>query len=251
VTLTEEPGGADTSSMAEANWLVRADAPASLAAVPVRVERLVSVGFVVAVVAVAVQTLGHLTNSLVLDYRVYNLDADVDGNMLAWASSAATFTAGLFAVLSAFVLEAQKRLLLALGAVLVLFSADDIVALHEHLGQWVVRLVDVDVDYGRLIWPPLYLPLLLYVVLVLGNLALKGPEEARRPLKVGLVCLLAAVPAEMLWALWLVAAGDIRTTGDAIEVAVEEGLELGGWILIATGMAAVALTGFLRSEQAT
>lgn len=225
----------------------RATATGLPAFAPLAVDRVVAGGFAVAVAAVAFQTLGHLVNSFLLDYRVYNLDADVDGNMLAWASSSATFAAGLFAYLGAYVLEGRRRVLTGLAAALVLFSADDIVALHEHLGQAVVGVLNVDEDYGRLIWPPLYLPLMLFAVVVLARLALAGPSLGRRPLKIGLVMLLAAVPAEMLWALWHVAGGEVRTAPDALEVALEEGLELGGWILVATGLAAAALAS-VRSE---
>jgi hypothetical protein len=252
LALTDETGSTENSTVTEANGLGRADAPAELSAIRVNisVERLIAAGFAIAAVAAGLQTLGHLTNSLVLDYRVYNLDADVDGNVLAWASSAATFAAGLFALLCAYVLEGRRRVLLALAAVLILFSADDIVALHEHLGQGVVRLLGVDVDYGRLIWPPFYLPLMLFALLVLGSLALHGPEAGRRPLKVGLVLLISAVPLEMLWAIWHVAGGNTRSWPDALEVALEEGLELSGWILVATGLAAFALASSSGAEEA-
>ena len=85
------------------------------------------------------------------------------------------------------------------------------------------------------VWFPIYLPVFLLTAWILWML----PVPTRAVVRVGLLLLAVALAGEVLAAGWLDA---LDRYGDrwpySIEVAVEEGAELGGWILIATGIAA-------------
>jgi hypothetical protein len=193
-------------------------------------------GFVAAVVAVAVQTVAHLTNAFVLDYEIRNMDADADGNALSWASSVAIYTAAVGAFLFSLSASSPRRFV-ALGAVFVFFSLDEVAAIHEQVVTVSVRGLDVPTSVGRALWPILYLPLLVFVVITLWRLAASAPDLIRRVFLLGLALLAAAVLAEAMTALW--SSEGSRPLVDDLEVAAEEGAELAGWIFVATAFAAL------------
>jgi hypothetical protein len=214
-------------------------------------ERIVSVAIWIAAVLVVAQTLLHLTNALLLDYRVWNMNADVDANALSWLSSVATFTAALAAASLAIARPGMRRRMAALAAVLMFFSLDDVVAIHEAVGRDVTAQLPIAPDLARIVWPAVFLPLLAFVAVVLFQARRHAPPRARRLLSVALVMLAVAIVAEGAWSTWYLRGGVIEDWPDAIEVAVEEALELAAWILIAGAlfaMAAVRLS--LAHEQA-
>jgi hypothetical protein len=199
-------------------------------------------GYVVpfAVAAVTLQALAHVGNAVLLDHRITNLDADHDGNLLAWAGSAAIFAAACSAALLAVI---RRRALLGLLALAALFlSLDETASIHERLGQAGVNALSLsDDDYGRLIWPVLLFPILVVVALGLWRVAETARPDPRRAIAIGFVLLVAAVAAELVWAAFPLSGGEIGSWPDALAVAIEEGLELGGWLLVAGGLAAVAV----------
>ena len=208
---------------------------------PFLVDRLLTVGFALAVIAVAAQTVGHLTNAFVLDYEIWNLDADQDGNALSWASSVATFSVGLGAFLLGLLAPTPIWRLLALAAILAFFSVDDVVGIHERLASETVHGLDLRESFGRALWPLLYFPLLGFAVLALWRLAAESEARIRRAILLGLGLLAVAVAAEatsVLW--WSDQAG--RPLADDLEVAIEEGAELGGWIILAAALGGILVS---------
>jgi hypothetical protein len=198
-------------------------------------------GVVIAVVAVLVQTVAHLVNGLVYDLEIWSLRADLDANVFAWASSAATLVCACALLLLAALRPAEARLLLFLAAATAFLSADDIGQIHEQVGA-VARRIYSDVgELGAMIWPVVFLPLLLATVVGLVRVLRPESHAARRVGFAGLALLGAAVLMDGLWPLFYEAGGERESTADIIEDAFEEGLELGGWILVASGLAAVAL----------
>jgi hypothetical protein len=199
-------------------------------------------GYVVpfAVTAVTLQALAHVGNAVLLDHRIANLDADHDGNLLAWAGSAAIFAAACSAAVLAVI---RRRAVLGLLAAAALFlSLDETASIHERLGQAGVNALSLsDDDYGRLIWPVILFPILVVVALGLWRVASTARPNPRRAIAIGFVLLVAAVAAELVWAAFPLSGGEIGSWPDALAVAIEEGLELGGWLLVAGGLAAVAL----------
>jgi len=91
------------------------------------------------------------------------------------------------------------------------------------------------------VWPAVYLPLAVSVAVTLLVACRSAPPASRALVRLGLVLLATSVAAEVLSAPWSTAdthAGLVH----AVEGALEEGLELGGWGLVATGLLAWATT---------
>jgi hypothetical protein len=211
------------------------------------VDRVVSLGFVAAAVAVAVQTVAHLTNAFFLDYEIRNMDADADGNALSWLTSVAIFTAALGAFLLSSFPSVPTRRFIALGTVFVFFSLDEVAAIHEQLATVSVHRLDVATSVGRVLWPILYLPLLVFVVISLWRLAASAPARIRRAILLGLALLAVGVVAEAMST--LSSSEGSRPLIDDLEVAAEEGAELGGWIFVATAFAAMLFEGVARAGE--
>jgi hypothetical protein len=217
-------------------------------------ERLLRIGVPLAVAAVALQTLAHLTNEFLLDDRVEGLDADIEGNVFTWASSVSTFTLAVAAFLHALAFSTRRREFGLLAGLGLLFSLDDAIQLHERvaleLGEDVLGLPDY---LAVRLWLVFYLPLLLLAGLLLWRFAEEVWEPAGRMLRLGLLLLVASIPVEIVGAgtRWLDEEG--TSVPEDFRVAVEEGLELGGWILAAVGLmtaVVVALIGY-RPRPAT
>ena len=209
---------------------------------------LVTLGIALALAAVAVQTTGHLLQAFASS-SLDQLDADRDDNVWAWASSVATFGAGF----AAFLLYALRRrsALLLLTLLLVFLSLDDIVGVHERIGQRGVKWIDVDFDALRVLWIAVYLPLLAAGVVLLVRLAREASARPRLLVYVGLGLLGFAVGVEAASYLTHEAGYAEGTSVDSIEVAIEEGAELGGWILLAAALTAHACTELLAAGRST
>jgi mannose/fructose/N-acetylgalactosamine-specific phosphotransferase system component IIC len=211
-------------------------------------ERLLRIGVPLAVAAVALQTVAHLTNEFLLDDRVEGLDADIEGNVFTWASSVSTFTLAVAAFLHALAFSTRRREFGLLAGLGLLFSLDDAVQLHERvaleLGEDLLGLPDY---VAVRLWLVFYLPLLLLAGLLLWRFAEEVWEPAGRMLRLGLLLLVASIPVEIVGAgtRWLDEEG--TSVPEDFRVVVEEGLELGGWILAAVGLmtaVVVALMGY-------
>jgi hypothetical protein len=203
-------------------------------------RRVVRVGVVLAVIAVLGQTAVHLANRAWIGTS--SLDADVDGNVLTWISAEVVFTAALALALMGTLFREHRLQTLLLAGVLAVFVVDDLVALHERVSLKFVALLGVDADLARLAWPFLYGPMLLFVLVALWQIGGRGSRSTVFSVRVGLVLLVAAVVIEALWATWHVTAGRIGDWPDTVEVALEEGIELAAWALIASGLVAFMAT---------
>jgi hypothetical protein len=200
-----------------------------------------------ALVAVVVQTTAHLGNEFLLDDRVDGLDADLEGTAFTWASSVATFTVGLAAALHAAVFERQRRELSALAAIALWFSLDDVAIIHERLALELGEDVFGLPDYLAVrLWLILYLPLLLVAGVVLWRIAQEAEPPADRTVLLGLGLLVASIPVEIVGAITRKLAEEGTEVPETFRVAVEEGLELGGWILLAAGLTAILCSALMR-----
>ena len=217
-------------------WSKAEAAPGQL---PAPLDRVLTVGLALAVTAVSLQTLAHLLNAAFDGGR--GLDANAEQNAMTWASSSATFAAAFLAGLCAVLLDERRRAWVLLASIIAFFSLDDAILLHERLAQWVLALFGQDTSWDSLLWPALYLPLAGIVVVLLLSVTRTAPGRARRFLLVGLALLLTAVAAEALSA----PVSTPETAGGwahTLEGAYEEGAELAGWILIATGLTVSTLS---------
>lgn len=209
---------------------------------------VVRIGIRLALLAVLVQTTAHLGNEFLLDDRVQGLDADVEGTSFTWASSVATFTVALAAALHAGAFERQRREFTVLAAIAVWFSLDDVAIIHERvalkLGEDILGLP----DYAAVrLWLILYLPLLLLVALVLWRLAHESAPPVGGALLLGLGLLVASIPVEIVGLATRRLAERGTDVPETFRIALEEGLELGGWIVLAAGLTALLCSALMST----
>ncbi len=199
-------------------------------------ERILRIGFVIAIVGTLVQTASELVDYFAFDLDVWNLNIDADNNAFAWASSVAQFAAAFSCALLAITGWWSSRLLLALMLILAFFSLDDIARFHEDLSFGLREdVLGVQVAYGRVIWPIMFFPLLAAAFLLLWRFGDRAAARSGWFIRLGLVMLVLAVFAEM--GSTTIAGDSENTLPYVLEVVVEEGLELAAWVLIATAMA--------------
>ena len=189
----------------------------------------------VALAAVVLQSVGEVAN-FALDTDIDALDADEELNVFAWASSMSTFAAAFFLFVPAVAVPTLDRIRLVAAGALAFFSLDDAVGFHERLAERSVQVLDTAVSVERIVWPIIYLPLLVFVFVILFRMARRHPDVIGTALLAGLALLALALLGEVTSAAYV--DGDADTWGSIIEVAVEEGAELAGWILIAGALAA-------------
>lgn len=205
-------------------------------------------GMRVALLAVIVQTTAHLVNEFLLDDRVQGLDADVEGTSFTWASSVATFTVALAAFLHAVAFQRQRRVFGLLAGIAVWFSLDDVAVIHERaaleLGEDVLSLPDY---VAVRLWLILYLPLLVLVGLALWRIAQESPPPIDRAVRLGLGLLVASVPVEIVGLGTRRLAEGGTDVPEDFRIALEEGLELGGWIVLAAGLTALLCSALMRT----
>ena len=213
-------------------------------------DRLVKLGITIAAATVTAQSAAHLIGVRLLDDRYLHLNADDEQGFPAWLSSSATFTAAFAVLLLALLREEVDRRFVALAALLAFFSLDDAVGIHERLAEKVGGALGYGDTAERLIWPVIYLPLLIVGVSLLLYVGRQLPDALERLLRWGLGFLALAVVAEGFST--LLAAADVERGSwpDVLEVIVEEGAELAAWILIATALFAAVLA-ILNEDRAS
>ena len=215
-----------------------------------RAERSVSVGYAIAIFTVLAQSAGHIVGVRMLDDRFWNLNADVEENAVAWAGSAATFAAALAAFALALVPREIDRRLLLLALLVAAFSLDDALGLHERVAASGVDALGIPDDAGRLVWPVVYLPLLVAVLFLLLDAARRVFPRAGRAVLLGVAALFVAIGAELVAAAATVGLDVTRGSWpDVLEVVVEDGAEIGGWLLIAFGLTAALLVRVGEEEE--
>ncbi|MEP7090807.1 MAG: hypothetical protein ABI776_11955 [Nocardioidaceae bacterium] len=176
----------------------------------------------------------HLANAVLWSGSHQLLDADDDRSLWSWASIAVeSLAAGVLALLA--VTSARRGVLAFCAVAVTFFSLDDFVRIHENLGAVFGGLFP---HAARAMWPVLYMPLLVALLIQLWRVAEGLDERERGLVRGGLVALVVAVGLEFSTPLIFAIGQDIRSAGYAVEVALEEGFELCGWIWIAGGLAA-------------
>jgi hypothetical protein len=202
------------------------------------VDAVVQVGVVAAVVAFLVQGAIHVTN-VALDRRFRLFDADSDYGVFAVATALITALAAVLAFVLARRLDRGEFGLL--GVALAVFALDDLVAVHERIGELDDALgLPERVQLQRLVWIVVLLPLLAGAAILLWRLAREAPKRAGDVVRAGVALLVLAVLAEALTPILFNFDWGQDSVPYELEVVFEEGAELAGWILVATGMAAFA-----------
>lgn len=215
-------------------------------------ERIVAAAVALAVVAVAVESVAHIANETILGERVDAFDVDAEGQPPAWANSVAIFAAGFASSIYALVVDgARRQWSAALAALLAFLSLDEIVQIHERLGKSIGRRVLPSApDFVEVrFWLVIYLPLLLVTLLLLLRASREADEQPRRSIEWGVGLLVGAVAMEGLGLItkWLEDHG--TDAPDVLRIVVEEGAELGGWVLCTGGLTALALAAAFRASE--
>lgn len=198
-----------------------------------KADDMLRAGFLLAAVTTTLLVVAQLINGLVLDDRYFDLNARAEGNAFTWASVCAAFAAALGASL----LGAHL-----LSAILAFLSLDDLALIHERVGDKVARdglgLSEELADQFEVV---AFFPLFALALLLSWTLAVRvGAVDGER-MRLGLVTLGVAVVVEVLGVATRPLEEDGTQWPNRVRVALEEGLELAGWILLASGLLAAVL----------
>lgn len=196
---------------------------------------MVSIGVWLAVLAVSLQTVAYLVDVYALDRHVELFDLE-EGELVTWTSSSATFAVALLALILGLIDPAQHVRGPVIAAGTAFISFDDAAQIHERIAVTITDAADLSDTFVQVVWPALYLPLIALVALLLVQLT-REDRLARRLVLYGLGALATAVLLEVAGTALDSAGFDARSWPRRVEVTVEEGIELAGWILVATGLA--------------
>lgn len=209
-----------------------------------RLAPLLTFGYVGAACAALVLLLAHFGNAFLLEGRFgWAFDANYEGTAMTWITVIACATTAVAALIGAVTTQQQQRTSFAvLAAACGFLSLDDAIQVHERLAGKLYKVMGVAQEWDSVIWPALYLPLLLITAWLIIRIARSGSRATLRGVLVGLSLLGAAVVAEVVSAPWSTGENIVHT----IEGGIEEALELAGWIVIAAGVMTAVLTQLLR-----
>ena len=205
-------------------------------------DRLLSTGLVLAATAFAVQALVHLLNFVLFDLELEELSAGSEEGVFTWASTVATFAAAFALLVHAASGPSWRRDLLLLAGILAFFSFDDVLQVHERIGDAVEELgIPDEWELRRIIWPAVFFPLLAAAFVLLLRLSRASPARERRFIRGGMALLVAAIALEAISTVQFRLGWEKRTWPFEIEIVLEEGAELAGWIVIAAAVTAITV----------
>jgi hypothetical protein len=204
-------------------------------------RRTLQVGVALALGLAALQSIAHLVNVVFFDLRIDMINADSDSGAFAWSSSVATFGAALVLCLLAIMRPTRSWPLVALAGAVAFMSLDDMAGLHERVSDLGTALGPID-HFARIFWPLVFMPLLAATFVGLFGVAAGLRIAPGRALLAGLALLVVAIALEMVSPILFALGSDHGELAYELEVVLEEGAELAGWILVSTGLAAALLT---------
>jgi hypothetical protein len=209
-------------------------------------RRVLRSGLMFAGVGFAVQGGLHLVNVIFFGLDLDVINADSDTAAFSWLSVAAEFTPALAAFLLATILPRARGRFFGLAATCAFFSADDMLQIHEKLtGGWTTS-PGLPSHFGRMIWPAVFFPVLALAFILLWGLSLQVRRDVARFIQGGLLLLVASIILEVTSATFFyvgIGHGDVPYE---LEVVLEEGAELAGWVLIAAALTALTTTSLMR-----
>jgi hypothetical protein len=179
--------------------------------------------------AVVVQTTAHLVNELMLQGRYPQLSAAVDSNAFGRANTLAIALSALLNAAGAFSRGGIDPRRIVLAASLSFLAVDDATGLHDRM-----RALSEPLEAAATVG---FAGVLVLVFLLLAAEARRMRFPVRRLMIVGLLALAVGVALRMV-GLYVPVDQWLGPTTMAAGVAVEQGLGLGGWILVALGLLA-------------
>ncbi len=179
--------------------------------------------------AVAVQTTAHLVNELMLGGRYPQLAAAVDGNAFGRANTLSIALSAILTAVAAFSRVGIRRRRIVLSAALAFLAVDDAMGLHDR-----IRALPTPTET---VAAAAFAAVLALVLLLLSAETRRMRFAPRRLLIAGLLALVAGFALRLVGA-FVTVADTVGGTATAVGVAIEQGLGLGGWILVAAGLLA-------------
>jgi hypothetical protein len=206
-----------------------------------RDDRSLRRALLVAAVAVGAQTTLHLVDVFALGGTFKSFDADSDHGLAAAAMVVACGSAALAALMLSLGQRGRRDavVLAALALALGFLAIDRITGLHDRPAYWLASVVDLP-RVGAWPTPLVYAPLLGPAALILWT-GVAG-RASRRTARAGVVVLgLALALRVVALAAELVFGHLSHDSTKQVALAAKQGLQLGGWVLIAGALlAAVA-----------
>lgn len=186
--------------------------------------------------AVLAQTAVGVVNEFSIESGFLN--PDQEGSLFQLATAGVTAAAGVAAAAHAWRFDLRRRRFAALAGILLYFAADDVLVLHEGLGEAAGEKIGLEGHVAVRLWILLLAPLLLSAFLLIVSEARRAGAPLRSLLYGGLGTLAAAVVVEVAGAVTRDPSFIERVSGkpETFRYLVEEGLELGGWVLLAGGL---------------
>lgn len=211
-------------------------------------DNVLTIAFIIAAAAVAAQAVTSFANAVALNRGIGALNADSDTSLWAWAGIGVEFTAAYTAALLAVLQPHHRARWLVLALVVAFLSADDMLQWHERASTLVTSIGPID-HAGRLIWPIIFLPALSCTFVLLLTSAARVRPRIAATIRLGLLLLVAAIGLEMTSPGFFQLGYGHGSVPYELEVVVEEGCELAGWLLIGVALQAQALdvVGALRA----
>jgi hypothetical protein len=211
--------------------------------------RVLAFGRIFALLGGAALLLGHVVNHVALDDRIGEFQASAEHNAWSWAATMATLAAGLAALLHSRSTSSPRESV-ALGILLVFFSLDDFLEIHENAGLDVSEALGLPDYVGPRLWVLLYLPLAAAGLVLLWRAAAELGGRPRSSILLGVALFGSGYVLE--------AAGIVTKRIEEggfdlphlIRAGLEESVELAGWILVAAGLTAGMLAAASRARGA-
>ncbi|MGH2952429.1 MAG: hypothetical protein ACRDK9_00205 [Solirubrobacterales bacterium] len=193
-------------------------------------DRLLRITVWLAFVGAGAVVVGSIVNHYVFDDDVFGLNAALEISFNNWLTVVATFAAALVAALHALIIPARRAWFWILAATLTFLSMDDLVRLHERIGDRIgIDNIEVAV----------FAPAYVFVFLTVWVLSREAAPRAAQVMRLGLALLAVAVAVDLGTALTPDPGAGEAASLAPVRVAVEEGLEVAGWIMVGGGMVAM------------
>jgi hypothetical protein len=199
-------------------------------------RRLPTVGVVVAVAVMIAQTAAYLVDGLVLEPTNRELIARGEGSAFDWFSVFAVLTVAASAGFHAAYLRHRRRAFALLATIFIFLAVDDALGLHERVTSAVGGWLDVS-DHGDTLFLLPYLPPLAFAFGLLLTTARESGSPARGVMHLGLLLLAVTLATRVLAALMIASGITLERWEKALGVAVIHDTEIGGWLLVASGLA--------------
>jgi hypothetical protein len=203
-------------------------------------DQLLRITAALAIAGASFILVGGLVDYFLFDEAIEDLNPKLEGNLLSWLSVVAVFGGALAAALHAVILPGRRRLFAALAAIFAFLSLDDMIQIHERVAD------NLEPLFFEHIETVIFLPVFAAAFLIVWALAREVAPRAGRFLRVAMMLLVAAVVVD----LGATVTQDLEEEGTAwphaVRIAIEEALELSGWILVSATLTTLVCLALLE-----